>query len=255
MERQAPRRLRVLIVLALGVLAALAPGRTFKNTEGKTIEAEIARATATTVTLRLRNERTATIPLSTLSKPDQAYVKEWLADRVPRLRFDPRVKRSNKDADYTSSYSGRTYRTYSRQMQTYETSVEVRCEETAKGLDESTMTYLLIGRSLSNANQYKILTVQTEDFSIEPGGTAVVPFRTVVNYYYDSNYSRSGYKCVGYVFFAHRNRETTTSGESPPRDAKSPTKRAPSSCADAAPAKTGRPSAGDGPLRTRQPAS
>ncbi|MEM9478106.1 MAG: hypothetical protein AAGA58_00435 [Verrucomicrobiota bacterium] len=51
--------------------------RTWTNREGKTIRGSVVRASETEVVLRLDNGRTYTIPLETLSKPDQSYVSSW----------------------------------------------------------------------------------------------------------------------------------------------------------------------------------
>jgi hypothetical protein len=89
--RQVAVMTRIFPLLAGIVLAGSAPARTFTNTEGKTIEAEVVRATDKQVMLRLENHRSVTIDLATLSAEDQAYIQEWQANRIPRLRFDPNL--------------------------------------------------------------------------------------------------------------------------------------------------------------------
>lgn len=188
-------------LLLLAGMAAVLEGRIFTNTAGKTLEAEIVRATSKTVTLRLQNKRTTTIKLDTLSAADQEHVAAWLADRVPRLRFDPNVIRSNKaerDSDFFSS---------SYNHQGFEMTVNVTNDENAKGLEESTMKFILVGRSQTDRDKYKILSVQEENFSVLPAGRTAVLFRKVINKYYDSGYSKSGFKCIGYVLYATRKKD------------------------------------------------
>lgn len=190
------------ILLAVAVLGGSGSARTFTNTEGKTIEAEIVRATAKSVTLLLPNRRSTTIPLTTLSEEDRTHVAEWLAARIPSLRFTPNLKRSNKNKRLGSSSTRSSY----QQVQTYEMSVDVRNEENTKGLEDSVMKYVLVGRSLTDNNRFKILAVQEGDFSVPVSGRTHIPFRTVVNEYYDSSISnsRSGFKCIGYILHAER---------------------------------------------------
>lgn len=192
----------LLTLLALLVLGPALTARTFTNTEGRSIEAEIARATATTVTLRLANRRTTAIPLETLSEADRTFVAEWLATRIPSLRFTPNITRSNKRSSPGSS----------RRKQSYEMNVDVRNAETTKGLEASVMSWVLVGRSLRDNSQYKILAAQEVEFTVPVSGRANIPFRKVISEYYDSSTSsyRSGYKCIGYVLHAKRKSDQRT---------------------------------------------
>ena len=186
----------LLTLLAIVILGPALPARTFTNTEGRTIEATIVGATAETVTLRLANRRTTTIPLSTLSEADRTHIAGWLANRIPSLRFTPNVTRSNKKSSPGSS----------RQEQAYEMNVDVRNEENTKGLEASTMKWIIVGRSLSEQDQYKILAAQEAEFTVPVSGRANIPFRKVISTYYDSKFSdyKSGFKCIGYVLYAAR---------------------------------------------------
>lgn len=189
------------LFFALVALSATATARPFTNTAGKTVEAEIVRATADQVTLRLKSKRTATIKISTLSDADQGYVRKWLAGQVPPLRVTPNmVRKTTTD----SSYYSKNY------QQNLELSVEFKNQDNAKGLEESTIKYFLIGRSLGKTLNYKVLLVQERDFEIEPGGKHTVRFRKAVNKYYDgSSYSSyyGNYKCIGYVLFTTRKKD------------------------------------------------
>ena len=191
------------LLLAVVAVTATAPARTFTNSEGKSIEAEIIRADSTNVTLRLENKHTATVKIATLSEEDQAFVASWLAEQLPRLRITPNMVRSSKSSANQSF------------VQNLQLSVELKNEDNAKGLEESTMKYILVGRSLSNRSHYKILLVQEENFVVPASGRHTVRFRKAVNNYYESSYSKSGYKCFGYVLYASRkkdNREVYTYG-------------------------------------------
>lgn len=57
---------------------ATAETRTFTNTAGKTINAELVGLNDKTVILKLDNGIKAKVPLSSLSKEDQVYINSWL---------------------------------------------------------------------------------------------------------------------------------------------------------------------------------
>ena len=136
------------LLLAVVTMTATAPARTFTNSAGKSIEAEIVRADSTNVTPRLENKHTATVKIATLNEEDLAFVASWLAEQLPRLRITPNMVRSSK----TQGSSSSSYRSSSF-VQNLQLSVELKNEDNAKGLEGSTMKYILVGRSLSNRSQ------------------------------------------------------------------------------------------------------
>ena len=188
--------LKIINALAIALLAAgLATARPFTNTAGKTIEAEIESATATTVTLELPSGKKAKIPLNSLSEADQKFVKDWVANRTPRLRVTPNLVRSNKDADYYDD---------GRQLQSLKMSIEVENDDYITPLGDSELKYILVGRSLRNTKEYKILAVQTAPFKLGLKQKTTLKFKTVKNTYDDGRYYKTGHKCVGYVLYATR---------------------------------------------------
>ncbi|WP_227021661.1 SHD1 domain-containing protein [Oceaniferula marina] len=69
-----------LTMLSLLSCLALSPStaaRTFTNTEGKTINAELIDVAEDSVTLKLSNGKKAKVPLSSLSEADQEFAKSW----------------------------------------------------------------------------------------------------------------------------------------------------------------------------------
>jgi hypothetical protein len=95
------------LLLAALALAGSASARTFTNTEGKTVEAEIVRVVGEDkVMLRLENRRSVTIEIATLSAEDRQYIPEWQATRIPNLRFEPRmVRKTDVEKFKGSSYT------------------------------------------------------------------------------------------------------------------------------------------------------
>lgn len=186
-----------ILLCALAITAA--PARTFTNAAGKELEAEIVGATDTQVILRMANRKTATIKIETLSEPDRKFIEEWRATQIPRLRFTPQMVRSNRDARPGKAGEGNS----SSKVQNRSLNVNVVNEEGAKGLEDSTMRLIVIGRSVAERSSYKVLSIQDVDFSVPAGGKATVPFKKVINYYEDGD-SRRGYKIVGYALHAKR---------------------------------------------------
>ncbi|WP_435895619.1 hypothetical protein [Oceaniferula spumae] len=69
-----------LLALATGIITlscAHAETRSFTNTEGKTIEAEVVGVSSGKVSLKLKGGKIYTLPFNTLSEADQTYIKEW----------------------------------------------------------------------------------------------------------------------------------------------------------------------------------
>ncbi len=206
--------LPLLLVATVLLSASSAWSRPFTNTAGKTLEAEIVRANATEVTLRMTNKRTATVKITTLSELDQAYVRKWLASQVPPLRITPNmVRKTTKDSRSGYASGGKSY------QQTYELSVDFQNDDNAKGLEETSLKYFLVGRSVGKTRKHRILGVQEQNFGVPAGGEHTVTFRREVNAYSDSGSSyRGNYKCIGYVLYATRrndDREVYTYASTP----------------------------------------
>lgn len=71
------RSLLIMFVAVFGHLAVQAEVRTFTNSAGKTIEAELTGVAEDQALLKLKNGRQTKVPLASLSAEDQAYVKSW----------------------------------------------------------------------------------------------------------------------------------------------------------------------------------
>ena len=214
------------VISSLCALALLTPhsvARTFTNTEGKSIEAQIVSATDKDVTLKLPSGKTSTVLLSNLSHADQDHVKSWIEEKVPDVRVTPNFVRSNRDTNKELDEGGGFRKRFDdkerggRQVQVLELNVELETWDKARGV-EGQLRYILVGRSLETRGQYKILAVQTEDFNLPPGGDTTVEFTKVENFYEDGQNRGRGARCVGYVLYATRKsdgREIHASASSP----------------------------------------
>ena len=95
----------VFITLASLFCAAVsqAEPRTFTNTEGKSIKADLVRVEGENAVLKLANLSLAKVPLASLSKADEAYVNAWWEENKDnigpmdtRLAIDKNTKRIDR---------------------------------------------------------------------------------------------------------------------------------------------------------------
>lgn len=83
------RRISAAGLLLSALLTLTVSAREWTNAEGKTITADIVKADATTVSLRMVNGSTPVVKLATLSQADQDFVKQWLKDKPASPAVDP----------------------------------------------------------------------------------------------------------------------------------------------------------------------
>lgn len=186
----------------LGIAAAESGPRVFTNTDGKRISAELVESDGTMVTLKIEGTRIARIPMASLSAEDQAYVAKWVEDRLPPLKVTPTFVRANRNLD-----TGGKKNKGGQQAQVLNLSVEIVNEDKTRALEECEVRYMLVGRSLEAQGVYKVLAVQTAEFSLDPAEKTTVPFKEVQNQYKDDNQRASGHRLVGYVLQIKRKRD------------------------------------------------
>lgn len=189
----------ILSLALLGSAMAETGPRVFTNTEGKRIVAEVVGADDRRVTLKLEGGRIVNIPLASLSTEDQSYVAKWASEKLPKLTIAPDFVRGNRNQD-SNGGKGKE----GQQVQVLNMTVEIRNEEKSKALEECEARYLLVGRSLEDRGIYKVLAVQTADFSLEPGKEVTLPFTEVQNHYEDSSKRARGHRCLGYILQIQR---------------------------------------------------
>jgi hypothetical protein len=166
----------------------------FTNTEGKRVTAEVVGADETSVTMKLDGGQLTRVPLASLSGEDQAYIAKWLKDSVPSLSITPKFVRANRNKDTNGNKSND-----GQQMQVFNLSVEVFNEDKSRALEDCEARYVLVGRSLEDRGLYKVLSVQTVEFSLDAEQRTTLPFKEVQNFYEDSSRRSSGHRGVGYV--------------------------------------------------------
>lgn len=98
---------------ALGAMLSIAIShaepRKFTNTEGKSIEAELVRVEGEDAVLKLANLSVAKVPLTSLSKEDEAYVRAWWEenkDKVGPMDTRLTIKKNTERIDRKVSRSG-----------------------------------------------------------------------------------------------------------------------------------------------------
>ena len=67
------------------LLSGVTQARTFYNTDGKSIEAELVSVENNTVVMKLANGRVAKVPITKLSTASQNHVKRWWKENKNRL--------------------------------------------------------------------------------------------------------------------------------------------------------------------------
>ncbi len=101
----------VFIILSALLCTAIlqAEPRTFTNTEGKSIKAELVSVEGENAVLKLANLSVAKVPLTSLSKADEAYVKAWWEENKNNIGpMDIRlaIDKNTERIDRKSSRSG-----------------------------------------------------------------------------------------------------------------------------------------------------
>ena len=98
------------ITILLAIFALTMPGafaRTFTNTTGKKIEAELVGMENGGAMLKLGNGREANVPLGSLSEEDQAYVKTWHEENKNKIsKHDLELTIQKKTKRINTSSSG-----------------------------------------------------------------------------------------------------------------------------------------------------
>ncbi len=184
--------------------SAYAEYRTFTDTQDRTLEAELIKANTTHAWLRLRGGRVVPVNRETLSEADQTFITTWIADKVPDLEVTPDFDRGlSKDRGKGSSST----------RQTFGMRVEIKNFSPKKELEDSEVVYYLIGRSVFDNDQYKVLSRQVFDISIKPGDTKKAIFKDIENHFQEVERSNNGkekgrgHRGLGYVLQIQRKRD------------------------------------------------
>jgi hypothetical protein len=98
--------MKLRLLLAAGIflsLACLVQARTFTNTAGRTIEAEVLAVSGAQVTMKLANGSTVTFDIAKLSATDQEFVKSWKPASAPQ---EPAPKGSGNAKEFVEGLGG-----------------------------------------------------------------------------------------------------------------------------------------------------
>ncbi|BCX48006.1 hypothetical protein HAHE_19140 [Haloferula helveola] len=97
------------LVLLLGASFSMAEPRTFTNTEGQTVEAELVAVRDGAAVLQLANRSIAKVPLTSLSEADQTFVKEWWEknkNKLDPMDFKLEIDKNTERIDRKVTKSG-----------------------------------------------------------------------------------------------------------------------------------------------------
>ena len=186
--------MRPLILTFLIVSSLVAQARPFTNTAGKTINAEIARATETDVWLRTSNGRTSKVPLSALSTDDQAFIKKWLMDALPNVKIEPKLARGLKEAKDHPKWESK---------QNFTLTVSFRNDSGDKDLEETEATLFLVGKASVDDKVFKILSRITKTISLPGNKSDTIEFPKIENYFSKNK----GFHALSYVLEVKRVRD------------------------------------------------
>ena len=186
--------MKSLIFASFTLLPFLIQARPFTNTAGKTIEAEITRATETDVWLRTTNGKVAKVPLSALSEKDQAFIKTWLKDALLNVKIEPKLARGLKKAKDTTKWASK---------QNFVLTVDFRNDSANLDLEDSEATLFLVGQSTADEKIYRILAKVTKSISLPSNGSDTLEFPRIESYYSD----RKGFHAISYVLEVKRKRD------------------------------------------------
>lgn len=162
----------------LSPLFCAAEVRTFTNSAGKQIEAELVAVEDEKAVLKLANGRTAPVPLVSLSEEDQAYAKAWreenkdkITQRDLKLTIDKKVERIKADRDAAGTKKGEGKGDTTETL--YKCTLENLSAKTIEGL---TANYTIHKRtSTRGADGSDTVTTENHDATdvpkLEPKGT------------------------------------------------------------------------------------
>lgn len=156
--------------LLLFPLLSVADGRTFTNKAGKMIEAELIGVESGSAVLKLRGDRTAKVPLGSLSEEDQAYVKSWheenknkISERDVELTIEKdteRIKDEVPDRNKGGKGGKGDTNKSSKTETTFKCTLENSSTKTVEGI---TATYIVYKRITSRGDISDTSTSETSD--------------------------------------------------------------------------------------------
>ncbi len=175
-----------LILIALSALVSVAISnaepRTFTNTDGKAIEAELVRLDGEVAILKLANLSLANVPLSSLSKEDEAYAKAWweenkdkLGPMDVRLSIDKNTERIDRKVTRSAPSGGNKN---SKNIQLSPTVTKMQKDEISYACVLKSYVKKEISDITVNYTIYKRVSTRDKDGSksevVETDGTATV---------------------------------------------------------------------------------
>lgn len=147
----------IALLCLLGLLVSGAEARTFTNTAGKKIEAELIGVEKEAAILKLGNGRTAKVPLNSLSEEDQTYAKSWheenknkLVESDVRLTIDKNSKRTNTKSSSGNKKDDR--KKSSKSETSYTCTLENSSTKTIEGITASYTIYKRVSRRDKNGS-------------------------------------------------------------------------------------------------------
>jgi len=192
---------RTLWILTLAVWAESAASgssfRDFSNTEGTRIRAKLVDFRGDEITIiRESDGRRFTIPLAMLSEADRDFAREWHAARLEKTppRLEVTVKRGREDVPTADDSNDDRHINF-------RPGVDIENKEVARDLTGLRGTVVILGQSVLEANELKVMTKQ--NFTVSLSAREKASWKgNLVRFKYDDypdNGHAYGHKYGGYI--------------------------------------------------------
>lgn len=171
---------------------------------GRTLDAEINRATETDVWLKVAGRSISKVSRDRLSEKDQLVIGKWLADQLPSLKISPKFGRGLKPVKSEKAEKGfKPQKKKWESVQTFELGVEIGNYSPDMELEECEVTFFVIGRASADKGVCKVLSKRTQTVSVPPNDEKTLTFDRLENYFSDNK----GYHGLSYVLYIKRARD------------------------------------------------
>lgn len=205
-------RLRILLITLLVVTSSNAEFVQITNLKGQQIEAELIGIEDKKVTFRMRNGRTYTLALNTLSKESVQMITEWykIANQVflsPHDRIQIYLRTSRDSDDTDGGYAG-----WQDMDERIEPMLRIENNEYKKDYQGLKATLVLFGENIRNSRELKVVFKDSFEFDLPSDSShrwAGQPFK--LDYLIDDNdgYDNSHGHRYRYYFIVIRNPDGT----------------------------------------------
>jgi hypothetical protein len=207
-------RLLVLAACAGLLASAHAETRTFIDQSGRALEGELLSVSGANVTIKRASDgQTFTVPATTFSKADQAYIagKGGGAPVAPATLSTPSASPSAPAASSTSTapfrielkvYPNKNDKAkggyYDERIQRISYKIDVRSGEQQRAFESGKVIMFAVAKNLQDSDETQVVVKEEFPLSLKGLGTETLETKET-KLSYDNIYYKYGYKYSGYV--------------------------------------------------------